>query len=347
MTSAEMTEPTAGAPATTEPVDIAFPSGTGGDAALCRGWFLPAAGPGRGADGDVVDEEGDDDEPAIARPCVVLAHGLGGTADSGLMPFAEAFAAAGYAALVFDYRGFGRSDGQPRQVVSPARQQDDYRAAIAAAAVQPGVDPDRIVLWGCSLAGGHVLQVARGRADIAAVISMIPLVDGRAAAMAAARQHGPVSMLRATGTAVAAKALSATGRTEPMIPLTGPPGSNALLSLEGYEQAYTATAGPTWRNEVGASIGTELGSFRPGRHAEDLVVVPLLVQIADFDRSAPPHSAATTAFAARAEVRHYPADHFDLFPGRPCHERAVQHAVHFLRRHVPVQRAGADAAEIS
>ncbi|HMT48646.1 alpha/beta hydrolase [Dietzia sp. UBA5065] len=300
------------------PVDVTFRSGSGEHAADCRAWFLPAAGA----------------EPGSERPCVVMAHGLGGTADSGLMPFAEAFAAAGYAALAFDYRGFGRSGGRPRQVVSPERQQEDYRAAIAAAAAQPGVDPARIVLWGCSLAGGHVLEVARGRADIAAVISMVPLVDGRAAAVAAARQHRPASLLRSTGTAIAARAVTALGRAEPMVPLTGPPGSTALLSLDGYEQAYTSVAGPTWRNEVGASIGTELGSFRPGRHADDLAGVPLLVQIADLDRSAPPHAAATAAFSARAEVRHYPGDHFDLFAGRPCHDRAVAHAVHFLRRHV-------------
>lgn len=299
------------------PVDLTFRSGSGSDAADCRGWFLPAAG-----------------REDSGAPCVVMAHGLGGTADSGLMPFAEAFAAAGYAALAFDYRGFGRSGGQPRQVVSPARQQDDYRAAITAAAAQPGVDPARIVLWGCSLAGGHVLEVARGRDDVTAVISMVPLVDGRAAAVAATRQHKTASLLRATGTAIAARAVAAAGRPEPMIPLTGPPGSTALLSLDGYEEAYTSVAGPTWRNEVGASIGTELGSYRPGRHADDLVAVPMLVQIADLDRSAPPHAAATTAFAARAEVRHYPGDHFDLFAGRPCHDRAVAHALHFLRRHV-------------
>jgi alpha-beta hydrolase superfamily lysophospholipase len=305
----------------TSPVDVTFRSGTGREAADCRGWFLPAEGTESGS------------EP---RPCVVLAHGLGGTADSGLMPFAEAFAAAGYNALAFDYRGFGRSDGGPRQVVSPARQQDDYRAAIAAAAAQPGVDPERIVLWGCSLAGGHVLEVARGRSEIAAVISMIPLVDGRAAAVAAAKLHRPSALLRSTGTALAAKALTAAGRREPLVPLVGPPGSTALLSLDGYEEAYTSVAGPTWRNEVGASIGAELGAFRPARNADDLVVVPLLVQIADLDRSAPPHAAAAAAFAARAEVRHYPGDHFDLFAGRPCHDRAVTHAVHFLRRHVPL-----------
>src|SRR5699024_11432471 len=97
---------------------------------------------------------------------------------SGLVPVAEAVAAAGFAVLACDYRGFGRSGGAPRQVVSPARQQDDYRAAIAAAAAQPEVDPERIVLWGCSLSGGHVIEVARGRADVVADVSIVPLVDG-------------------------------------------------------------------------------------------------------------------------------------------------------------------------
>jgi alpha-beta hydrolase superfamily lysophospholipase len=296
------------------PVDLDFRSG--GD--TCRGWFLPAGGT----------------DPA---PCVVMAHGLGGTADSGLLPFAEAFAAAGYAAFVFDYRGFGRSGGGHRQVVSPSRQQDDYRAAVAAVATRPEVDAGRIVLWGCSMGGGHVLEVARepgGSSTIAAVISVVPLVDGRAAAVAAARQHRPSTLLRSAGTTMAARAATALGRPEPLVPLVGPPGSHALLSLPGYEQAYTSVAGPTWRNEIGAGVGAELGSFRPVARAGELAGIPVLIQIADLDRSAPPHAAADAAFAARAEVRHYPGDHFDLFPGRPCHERAVDHTLHFLRRHV-------------
>ena len=300
---------------TPTPVDVTFRSGD----TDCHGWFLPAA------------------EQTAPAPCVVLAHGLGGTADSGLMPFAEAFSAAGYAALVFDYRGFGRSGGTPRQVVDPTAQQQDYRAALAHAAELPGVDPDRMVLWGCSLSAGHVLEVARGRADIAAVIAVVPLVDGPAAALAAARQHSPRTLARSGATAVSARLSTALGRSEPMVPLVGPPGSTALLSLDGYQEAYTAVAGPTWRNQVGAGIGAALGAFRPGARAEELGAVPVLFQICDGDRSAPPHAAAKVAFAARAEVRHYPGDHFDLFPGRPDHERALAHQLRFLTRHLAPQ----------
>ena len=49
--------------------------------------------------------------------------------------------------LAFDYRGFGASEGFPRQMVSIVEQVRDYQAAIAAAKKLPGVDPNRIVLW--------------------------------------------------------------------------------------------------------------------------------------------------------------------------------------------------------
>ena len=99
-------------------------------------------------------------DEAGRRPCVVLAHGFGGTVDSGLMPYAERFAAAGLDALAFDYRHFGASAGEPRQLVSVPRQLEDYAAAIAFARGLDGVDPDRIVVWGTSFSGGHVVEVA-------------------------------------------------------------------------------------------------------------------------------------------------------------------------------------------
>ena len=59
------------------------------------------------------------------------AHGFSGTREDGLAPFAERFAAAGLAALVFDYRGFGDSGGEPRQWLDVRRQRQDWAAAIA------------------------------------------------------------------------------------------------------------------------------------------------------------------------------------------------------------------------
>ena len=108
------------------------------------------------------------------RPCVVMAHGIGATQDSGLHPFAEAFAAAGAEAITFDYRHFARSGGEPRQLVSIARQLEDYQSVVDHARRLPGVDPDRIFVWGVSLAGGHVIRVAARDERIAGVFALTP-----------------------------------------------------------------------------------------------------------------------------------------------------------------------------
>src|SRR3954452_13443516 len=55
-------------------------------------------------------------------PLVILGHGLGATREYGLEPYAERFAEAGIAVLVFTYRHFGDSGGQPRQLLDIERQ---------------------------------------------------------------------------------------------------------------------------------------------------------------------------------------------------------------------------------
>lgn len=274
-------------------------------------------------------------------PVVVMAHGFGGTKDSGLAPFARALCDSGLAVFAFDYRGFGASGGVPRQRVSMAEQACDYRAAIAAAGRQPGVDATRVVVWGVSMSGGHALTVAADRADVCAVIAMVPLVSGAAAGKLAFEQVGASAIAGSTVTAVRSALASRVGREPVMMPLVGRPGERAALTAEGYYESYLALAGPTWRNEVDAAVGLEIGGYRVGRQVSR-IAAPVLIQIADFDRVAPADAAARTAFDARAEVRHYPCDHFDIFPGQAWFDAAVAHQIRFLSRHLAAV-AAADA----
>ncbi len=118
-----------------------------------------------------------------------------------------------------------------------------------------------------------------------------------------------------------------------MMPIVAQPGQVGAFTLDGAYDDYLAIAGPSWRNEIAAELTLELGSRTPTKAARSLTC-PVLVQITDFDRSAPPNAAAKAAFKARAEVRHYPGDHFDVFPGKPFHDAATSHAVSFLTRHL-------------
>ena len=270
--------------------------------------------------------QGDALATEAGRPVVVMAHGLAGTKDSGLQPFAEALAAAGLDVLAFDYRAFGASSGEPRQTVSMAGQLEDYRAAMTAAARLPGVDPQRIVLWGVSLAGGHVISAAAGRTDVAAVVALTPLVDGLAAGRFALETHTKREMLRSTVAGFRSKL----GKPV-MMPVVARPGELGAMTIEGSMDDYLAIAGPTWRNEIDATVGMELGGHRPIKDA-DAIPCPSLFQVSDFDRSAPPHSSMKAAFKARAEVRHYPCDHFDVYAGKAWHDAVVAHQVAFLTR---------------
>ena len=140
--------------------------------------------------------------PAAAdrdMPCVVMAHGFSGTRDDGLPAYAEAFRAAGYAVVLFDFRHFGASSGQPRQLLDIERQIADYRAVVRWARQLDGVDPDRMVLWGTSFSGGHVLEVAATDPRIAAVIAQVPFTDGVPTLMPAPLKNVVLLRSRACG----------------------------------------------------------------------------------------------------------------------------------------------------
>ncbi|MDF2975898.1 MAG: putative hydrolase [Actinomycetospora sp.] len=114
------------------------------------------------------------DTPSRTSPCVVMAHGTTGTRDLGLTPYAERFAGAGCIVLVFDYRHFGASSGQPRQLVHIGHQLEDWREAVDFARRLPEVDPQRVALWGTSLSAGHVVAVAADDPRLAAVVAQLP-----------------------------------------------------------------------------------------------------------------------------------------------------------------------------
>jgi len=284
----------------------------------CAAWHLPA---------------GTDALAGVAgRPCVVMAHGFGGTRDTGLLGYAEPFADAGIDAFIFDYRGYGDSEGTPRQCISVRRQRQDYHAALAAARHLPGVDPDRIALWGTSYAGGHVVAVAAQDRRVAAVVSMNPATDGLAAMVQTARYAGIGQVVRAVGHGLRDLARALAKRAPHYIPVVGQPGSVALISTNGAEEAYLSMAGPTWRNEVCASTALEVALNRPTTFARRLVC-PILVQVGTNDQVAPPNAARRTAKKAGywARLYEYPVDHFDFYQG-PWQQQALADQLDFLSR---------------
>ena len=255
-------------------------------------------------------------------PIVAMAHGLSGTRRDRLGPFAERFAAAGLAALVFDHRGFGDSSGE-RDLFLPARQLEDWRGAIAFARSLPGIDPRRVATFGSSLGGGNALAAAASDPDIAAVVSQVPFLD----IWRQAHRSPP---------GVTARALLAAVRGG-HLPVVGRPDEAAFINAPGGEQGWRrVVAGgedSRWRNR--ASARWLLGRpYRPARHAARLHC-PWLLCVGEADRVARPGPAIAAARRApHGELRTYPGvDHFDIYDG-PEFEAVVADEIEFLRRHL-------------
>jgi fermentation-respiration switch protein FrsA (DUF1100 family) len=274
-------------------------------------------------------------------PIVVMAHGFGAVREQALDRYAERFAQAGYAALVFDYRHFGASTGEPRQLLSIGEQLADWAAALGFARTLEGIDLTRLAVWGSSFSGGHVMATAARDHGIAAVIAQVPFCDGvRTVPTLGA---GKVARLTIEGLRDAAGALM--GGAPHMVATVGPPGSLAVMSTPDAEPGARAMdpAGSSWRNEVAARIALTIALYRPGR-ATGRITCPLLVQVADEDAITPPQLAVRAAeHAALGELRRYPIGHFDIYLGE-AFERAVSDQLDFLERHLAAP-AGAQTPE--
>jgi fermentation-respiration switch protein FrsA (DUF1100 family) len=136
--------------------EIEFKSG--GD--TIRGWFYTP----------------DDGEGPF--PTVMLAGGWCYVKEIVQPVYAEMYAEAGIASVLFDYRNFGESDGDRRQHLNPFDQIDDYKCAIDFAETLDEVDNDRIGVWGISYSGGHSLIVGASDSRVKCIASQIPVIDG-------------------------------------------------------------------------------------------------------------------------------------------------------------------------
>lgn len=273
-------------------------------------------------------------------PCVVMANGFSGTRADGLPAYAERFADAGFGVVLFDYRGFGDSGGEPRQVIDIRRQQEDYEAAIRLACRQEWVDPERIALFGSSFSGGHVVDIASRDHRIAAVIAQAPFADG----LAQLRSVKPMTALKGTLDGILDLISTARGRPPVTLPAVGAPGTYAVMTAPEAEPGFASIVGPDskWQNVVGARIMIFVGAWRPIRKARE-VACPLLVCACDEDATTPAGPAVQMAQnAPRGEVVRYRIGHFEIYTGEHF-ERAVGDQLAFLRR--VLTPAGVGAAQ--
>jgi uncharacterized protein len=264
-----------------------------------------------------------------ARPCVILAAGLAGIKEMRLDAYAEKFAEAGYHALVFDYRHFGESAGEPRQLLNIARQHQDWKAAISYARSRP--DVTKIVLWGSSLSGGHVVAIAAQDRDVAAVISQVPHMLGLTSGLAG----GLLAGTRLTIHALVDGLGSLIGSRPHFVNATAEPGRLGLMTAPGAVHGYLKLVpkGKAFDQRVAARFVFDVMRYSPGKYLRHLTM-PTLLQVANNDQTTPASAALQSARGAKTVVlKTHDADHFDPYV-EPLFSTFIAEQLDFLKQNL-------------
>jgi len=266
------------------------------------------------------------------HPAVVMAHGIGTIKAGGLAPFAERFCRDGFAAVVFDYRQWGGSSGQPREELSFPRQLEDYGTVIGWASAHPNIDERRIFAWGTSFAGMYIVELAVSDSRLAAAIGQAPLVDG----FAAARLASPGRGLRLLAAALLDRLGSVFSRPPRYLPGAGRPGELAIGATEDArfgEKLMTPKDSTEWRNRVAARSLLSFSWRRPVRRAA-AIRCPIPLVVAEQDTMAPVGPAVrVTEKAPCGELYRSRGGHYDVYQGGASFDDVIRVELEFLHRH--------------
>ncbi|KAI0359948.1 alpha/beta-hydrolase [Trametes cingulata] len=268
--------------------------------------------------------------PVRPLPVIIMAHGACSNKLMGLAPFAEAFASMGCAVVVFDYRRWGASAGTPRHVIYVSEQLEDYRTVVKFCRQQPEIDPHKVILWGTSFSGGHVVTLASEKElNLTAVIAQCPYLG-----------TGPPTKLSWTLVKMIWKGVQdvlrqAVGLYPAYIPAVAHPGEVAYISVPGAERGVLRMIQnqSDFPNEVSASSLFELPFYNPLASAAR-ITCPVLVIAAERDNLCPLQAVMELkALSPRVEVVVLPCGHFDLY-AEPLRGKSLEAMTAFLLQRV-------------
>ena len=275
-------------------------------------------------------------ESTHPAPIIVMAHGLGAVRSMRLDAFAERYCAEGYACLVFDYSYFGDSSGEPRQLLSIKHQLEDWANAVKFVQKDKRVDNSKVIIWGSSFSGGHVLKTAANVPGVAGVMSQCPFTNGLASTLAL---H-PVSSLKVTALATLDLLTSPVKKIPVMVNLSGHPGDAALMTAPDAMSGYNAIKpdNQTIIGHVAARFGFAITTYFPGR-SMGAITCPTLLIACLKDSVAPVGPTLKYAKKLRqGTVLEFDTGHFDIYVGE-WFEKTVQTQIDWLAKEFPLKRA--------
>lgn len=264
---------------------------------------------------------------------IIMAHGFAGLRQFKLIQYAQRFAQAGYAVILFDYRYWGGSTGKPREMISINSQLEDWKTMIQYAFTCKFIDNRRIVLWGTSLSGGYTLSLASELKNIQAIMVQIPYVDGAETAKLYPLQRYPQALKLSSQDYMGSKM----GLNPKRLPVVDQYKLCFMPTADSY-YGYLSIVNPDyyWSGEVPARVFFNLMRYRPIQLVRQ-INIPVLFIAAQHDSLIPIESSreAATNIAPFVSYHEWDMKHFDIYHGS-WFEKAVTTQLEFLHQHIGV-----------
>ncbi|MFX7128737.1 alpha/beta hydrolase [Acinetobacter baumannii] len=264
---------------------------------------------------------------------ILMAHGFAGLRQFKLIQYAQRFAQAGYAVILFDYRYWGGSTGKPREMISINSQLEDWKTMIQYASTCKFIDNRRIVLWGTPLSGGYALSLASELKNIQAIMVQIPYVDGAETAKLYPLQRYPQALKLSSQDYMGSKM----GLNPKRLPVVDQYKLCFMPTADSY-YGYLSIVNPDyyWSGEVPARVFFNLMRYRPIQLVRQ-INIPVLFIAAQHDSLIPIESSreAATNIAPFVSYHEWDMKHFDIYHGS-WFEKAVTTQLEFLHQHIGV-----------
>lgn len=287
----------------------------------CKGWlYLP------------------DNLPAGSKvPGMVMADANCAVKEMVEWQYAEKFAAAGIAALAFDFRFLGESEGLPRNEIVYFDQHEDLRNAITFLSEQPEVDANRIGIWGISAGGGHAVHLAAFDKRIKAAAAVVPLGMHFDAILPLMGEQG---MAMTRGFLARDRAGRFHGQPPAYLALVSRGNTEALFPNPAAYEYYMTTAAkqaPNFRNQVTLRSVEKNLEFDPGAFIHLVTPTPLLMVCAQGDLAIPVGQLMAKAFERAGEPKRMmtlACNHTDVFVQGDAFTQASSACVDWFKRYL-------------
>lgn len=245
-----------------------------------------------------------------SKGIIVMAHGLGGVKELWIDKFAEFFSKNDYECFLFDYRNYGTSDGNKRQLVNVKNQLMDWNNAIEFVKNNLDTNVKDIILFGSSFSGGHVIKLLSKRDDVKMAISQCPYTN----TLATVKTFSLKRILKFIFPVLLDLLSCLTGYHPYTLELANESGKSALMKIPNYND-YLKRMPKNLNviNKAPARTILEFLKYSPGKYFKN-IDRPIYVATCLKDNLAPAYKTIELANKCKgATIKEYNCNHFDIY----------------------------------